>query len=286
MDLFSERQGLKSKRNIMQIKSVDLPLKNGLWNVLTICCWNKAKDYRVLSNPENKEINHLCQMLWIHYFNIPLDTMESIWQPVYKKLRDYFFDCKWYEVYDFIEFIAANLLYEKDKSLFINSCNHFLELEYSGYRFISGKITQISSEEEIVEVENAIQSSTPLKPVHEHLKTSLELFADRRQPDYRNSVKEAISAVEALCRQITRDEKATLGQALKQIEKQGKVNLHSALKEAFSNLYGYTSDAEGIRHALLNESSLEFEDAKFMLVSCCAFTNYLISKSSKAGINL
>ncbi len=39
------------------------------------------------------------------------------------------------------------------------------------------------------------------------------------------------------------------------------------------------------RHALLDESDLDFEDAKFMLVSCSAFTNYLKGKVIKAGID-
>jgi len=60
-----------------------------------------------------------------------------------------------------------------------------------------------------------------------------------------------------------------------------------SLKRAFDSLYGYTSSAEGIRHALLDDkSTLSFEDAKFMLVSCSAFVNYLISKTEKAGIKL
>ena len=109
-------------------------------------------------------------------------------------------------------------------------------------------------------------------------------MANRKSPDYRNSIKEAISAVEAICNLITGEKRATLGQALKRIEE--KVSLHPALKNAFSNLYGYTSDAEGIRHALLDEPNLGFEEAKFMLVSCSAFINYLISKASKAGIKI
>ena len=125
---------------------------------------------------------------------------------------------------------------------------------------------------------------TPLKPVRVHLEKSLELLSDRKSPDYRNSIKESISAVEAICRLITKDKKATLGQALKEVET--KVGLHGALKNAFSNLYGYTSSADGIRHALLDEPKLSFEDAKFMLVSCSAFINYLISKAEKAKIKL
>jgi len=100
-------------------------------------------------------------------------------------------------------------------------------------------------------------------------------------PNYRNPIKESISAVESLCNLIT-GRKDTLGDALKKLE--AKVVIHPALKKGFSSIYGYTSDADGIRHGLLEETNLDFEDAKFMLVSCSAFVNYLIAKSQKAGI--
>jgi hypothetical protein len=75
-----------------------------------------------------------------------------------------------------------------------------------------------------------------------------------------------------------------LSPALDAIE--AKTTLHSALKEAFKKLYGYTSDAQEIRHALTDEPNLDIEDAKFMLVSCSAFVNYLVVKAQKAGIAL
>jgi hypothetical protein len=149
---------------------------------------------------------------------------------------------------------------------------------------VGRNVTQITSDEEIGEIEQALDAPKGLKPVRTHLRRALELMSDRESPDYRNSVKESISAVEAICNLIAGDTKATLGQALKEIEK--IVALHPSLRSAFDKLYGYTSDAEGIRHALLEEPNLSFEDAKFMLVSCSAFVNYLVTKSSKAGIKL
>jgi len=112
--------------------------------------------------------------------------------------------------------------------------------------------------------------------VQQHLNQSLKLMSDRPNPDYRNSIKESISAVESICKIVTQDEKTTLGQALKIIE--NKYGLHEALKKSLSQLYGYTSDADGIRHAMLEESNLSYIDAKFMLVACTNFINYLIEK--------
>ena len=124
-----------------------------------------------------------------------------------------------------------------------------------------------------------------LKPVTAHIRNALNLLSNKTCPDYRNSVKESISAVEAACQLITNDKGTTLGKALNKIEN-NIGSFHPALKQAFEKLYGYTSDADGIRHALLEESKLGFEDAKFMLVACSGFTNFLVSKSIKAGNNL
>jgi hypothetical protein len=141
-----------------------------------------------------------------------------------------------FEVYDFIEFIANNYPNENTNNEFTKACNSVLEAELSAYRFVGNQIIQITSEEEISEIEEALE--TPLKPVKAHLKKSLELLSDRKSPDYRNSIKESASAVEAICRLITKDKKTTLGQALKEVET--KVGLHGALKNAFSNLYADT----------------------------------------------
>ena len=72
--------------------------------------------------------------------------------------------------------------------------------------------------------------------------------------------------------------------ALKQLKK--RLGLHGALEKAFSSMYGYSSDADGIRHALMDEPNLAFEDAKFMLVACAAFGNYLKTKAARAGAKI
>jgi hypothetical protein len=284
MKSFSERKGLKPIKNVIQIDSMDKELRNGLWNALTIFYWNRIQanvygDW-YLANDRNVEI--LFKRLWHNYFKRRLDTLSIHWPEPLDNVRGSFFSCEWNEVYDFVEFVANNYPDESTNKKFMDSCNVVLGREVSGYRFVGGKITPTTSEEEIGEIEDALGNAP--KPVNIHLKTALDLLADRKSPNYRNSIKESISAVEAVCKLITSDSKATLDQALKKIEQ--PVGMHPALKKAFTNLYGYTSDAQGIRHALMGESELYFEDAKFMLVSCSAFINYLKTKASKAGIKL
>jgi len=279
--LFSQRIGIKPVNKTMQVDSMSSDLRNSLWNALTISYWETM---RATFTSRDSKIDTLVRRLWVHYFKEPVDTHKGIWQLAYQAIRDYFFGCEWFEVYDFMEFVALNYPDASVNHKFIQRCNSVLEQELSAHRFVAGKIAQITSETEIAEIEDALHTGELPSAVKTHLKAALSLLADRKSPDYRNSIKESISAVEAMCRLITGNVRATLGEALKEIEK--NVGLHPALKAAFSKLYGWTNDAEGIRHALLDESNLSFEDAKFMLVSCSAFTNYLNSKSSKAGIKL
>jgi hypothetical protein len=86
-----------------------------------------------------------------------------------------------------------------------------------------------------------------------------------------------------MCKIITGDEKATLNTALKKLEDAG-VSLHITFRQALDKLYAYCGAADGIRHALLQDSAVDFDDAKYMLVSCSAFVNYLAAKATKAGL--
>lgn len=289
MKLFSQRKGLKPIRSAIQVDSMDKSLRNRLWNALTICYWDTAGPW--LTDQDNNKINTLCHALWHLYFGKTVDVIEESWRITLDEIRDYFFTCKWNEVYDFIEFVATHYPqessgYKKLNNIFMDSCNSVLKQDLSAYRFVDGKIVQITSEEEINEIEKALDIPTPLKPVKKHLTKALNLLADRKKPDYGNSIKESILAVEAICGLITKNHKATLGQALKEIDKTNTIVIHPALKKAFGNLYGYTSDADGIRHALLEKTDLDIEDATFMLVSVSAFINYLRSKLSKADIKV
>src|SRR6185503_4103864 len=94
-------------------------------------------------------------------------------------------------------------------------CNLAMERENAGYRIVGRQITPITNQAEMAAVETAYQSG--LAGVNIHIKRAIELLSDRKSPDYRNAIKEAVSAVESACRVVSNDEKATLGEALKSI---------------------------------------------------------------------
>lgn len=278
---FSEKYGYTKVRDVIQLESMDLPLRNLLWNVLTVEIWKSVQiqpyEYGAyLSKDGNENILLLCQKIWIWHFKKTIDDLSDEWEEVLAEIKKYFFNCHWYDVYDFIEFIFEHYKNSNFKKSFPSSCNNVLQTELAAYRFVDGVITKITDNTEISEIEAAIDSK--VQPVQIHLQRALELLSSRDSPDYRNSIKESISAVESLAQKITGDEKATLGSLLPKLEKNHK--LHPALNKAYSNLYGYTSNDTGIRHALSDTETIQFEDAKYFLVICSAFINYITAKNA------
>jgi hypothetical protein len=179
-------------------------------------------------------------------------------------------------VYDFIEFVQNNFELRGFQDTFATACNNVLQREMSAYRVVAGRVTRVTEEEQIAEIEKAALSEK--EGVRLHIQRSLDLLSSRTNPDYRNSIKESISAVESVVSSSLGDERGTLGQLLKKLD-----DIHPALKSGFSSLYGYTSDEGGIRHALLESDSVTYEEAMFFLVSCSAFVNYVQSTVGKVA---
>jgi len=281
---FSQRYGFKPVKQIVQISEMDSDLKNGLWNVLSLLYWNELDKTTWTYNmpPSHKG---LLTRLWFSFFKEPLDSLDNHWPTTRTALSRWYSKAKWDACYDFVEFIVQNGPQEWQTDA-TTLCNSVLEREISGYRFVGLEIAPITDAGEIGTIETAMSGATRCKGARVHVRNALEKVSDRKSPDFRNSIKESISAVEAIAQSITGDKSATLGKALDAIEQKTRIKLHGALKSGYDKIYGYASDAHGIRHAMLEESSLDFEDAYYMLVSCSAFVNYLVAKAQKAGIAL
>ena len=281
---FSQRIGRAPRSKLVQREAIDIELKNSLWSVAAFLYWDSFRGpqdrYGDLTNEvRESSLWPMVFKMWLFHFKLPVDTIDKYWEQCLTRIRSYFFKADWYEVFDFLEFCRDHGP-EASREDFEKSCNTFLERENSAYRFVEGKVSEITSQAEIDAVESAIGGAAAYPGVTVHLERALQHLSSRTNPDYRNSIKESISAVESLAKRISGEEHATLGQALKELEKTH--SLHPALKNAFSSLYGYTSDASGIRHALMEEHTLEQADARLMLVCCSAFINYVIDTVNRS----
>lgn len=278
MVLFSERYGYKKVRDAFQHESIDDDLKITLWNIIYSKLINDT--YDLYGHSESYKV--LYQYLWERFFHKKTNHFYSPDFPSFLE-RWFFSGIQWYEIYDLLQTIAHVLkLQNRAYSSFTDKINYELVCYSASYRFIDSKIIEINSEEEMNEVETAINST--LEEVNEHLQNSLNLLSNRENPDYRNSIKESIGAIECICRKITGQ--SDLGKALAHLVEKG-IKLNTRLQTGMSNFYQYTNDKNGIRHSIMDmDEEVNMEEARFMLVTCSAFVNYLLEKVNKLKIDL
>lgn len=273
---FSDRIGVTKVPDVLQIDGVSAALRNSLWNYLLKTIFVGDSVYHI------KPAKIICE----RHFKLPIDTLPLNDWKNQTWLRNYFFQesFQWYQIYNLIEFIADNcneMRYHLDPNIFKSEVNQILTEELAGYRFIGGTLAPISSPEEISSITSALVAAQEkeLYGTQKHIETALALMARKPAPDYRNSIKESISSIESLAKQLTGEAGGGLEKALSKLD--SVVHFHGAFKAGLLSLYGYTSDENGIRHAILEEADIGFDEAKFMLITCSALANFIISKAAK-----
>lgn len=250
-------------------------LRNSLWNIINKLFKNKTSKEPYDDSRWTKPYNEIAVDCFEKFFKLIIDEISSQADEQIKLIKKEFLKMESSRIYEFLEFLANDFDKYKIEINFRKDCDKVLNRENSGYLFVGKKITKISSKSEIQSLEDA--QKTPYKIVNQHIEAALGYLSDESTDDYRNSIKESISAVEALVGIIQEDPKKTLSELLKQ----KKLNIHPALRTGLLKIYSYTSDADGIRHALTEDSQkLTHSDALFMAVVCSAFVNYIMQKQA------
>lgn len=286
---FSDRSGIIHFRDVIQTTEFDdisrVALCNCiydfLYNTFTIRYHSSCALFP--ESPSSFEVSFCKDMIRNifhgydenHYFD------DYSWKNIYSNIKEVITSAPYNEVLDIIEYVCNFLENRSGAGTIYQNFNNIFEQECIGYRFVSKQIVPITDKIETEEVENAFQ--IPFDGARAQLQKALGFLSDREHPDYKNCVKESISAVESVCKVISGNEKAALKDALNSLIANG-MNIHGSLKSAILALYGYASDEGGIRHAERKiESTVTFEEAKFMMVTCSAIVNYLVAEYGKHG---
>lgn len=278
---FSDRMGITTPSKLIQLGSMNDALNNKLWNLLHSYFFKPIEEEYYFVNLSISSKSFIFSLNHIFFKKRADQNPENSSTIVYQISKWYFQEAQWFQKYNFLEFCSNQIDDFVDKEKFESASNKILENEVSGYRFINGEIAPIINKNEIESIENAIQNAdkNSLVGVKTHLENSLKKLSNKPNPDYANSVKESISAVESICKSISGEKGADLTKALQKIK--DSIGMHPAFSDALKKLYAYTSDEGGVRHGLMDESNLDQEDAVFMLVTCSAFINYMIVKNDK-----
>lgn len=279
MALFSERYGYVKVSDVIIRERITPEIQNAICS-----CYDRLDNIMREQTYDSDSYIQLEKYLWVFFLN--KREKEFYTYNGYHIVATHFIESEdeWYKKLDIIEATIKYLYaYERNPmhhpivDEFTRQLNFEFERHKFAYRVIQKEVVEITSENEIAAIETALQTTS--NNIRLHLNKALELYSLRPTGDYRNAIKESISAVEAYCREKTNEE--TLGKALNKMEAQG-ITIPKMLKVAFEKLYAYTNQPDtGIRHALMDDDGKytpSSEEALFMIVSCSSFLNYLKAK--------
>ncbi len=289
---FSQRHDYAPLPKPMQHEELSDALRREIWNetrklLLSLSSYNPMRHPYFTKN-EARFIERVLGKLW----QKPEDEIDTHYETVWQYFKELILKNDFNVVLDLIEYIANDSEYgaafDSNGAAFADhiresfekcAAAYYLDMSRHPYQFIpcSNQAQGKATREAIETI-----SAGGMEGAAEHLR---QAAAHINAGQFAASVGNSIHAVESVARQIDpNDPKSkTLGPALNALEKAGLIK-HPALKEAFSKLYGYTSDEQGIRHALLDKDSpdVELDEAMFMFGACASFAAYLVNKHQKA----
>lgn len=277
---FSDRNNIDSIPKEMQIDDLDERSRKSiynLWSEIYVECRNaciyERGNWDEVTNP-----------IYTKLYNQTLGPLKSIKEnALIAIIENTILNDKYNKIFDLLEYTTKlfEIVIAYDtrvlrRDSYYKRYNNLFESEYIGYRFIDEIIVPITDPIEVQSIKQAFSDS--YNKVREHLSKANRFLSDRDNPDYENSIKESISALEALAQIITKTNgaQATFGKMSEKLVEQGVIT--SGMKAAFSALYGIASNCRGVRHSGNNGDEVSFEEAKYNLVISTAFVNYVISK--------
>jgi hypothetical protein len=289
VDRFSIREGCADPHNILLFQKMTKQLINKIWN-----CIYQLYLFDSKNNNNFTGFNHrldsdftikkrLYYDIWAYFLAFQIDqrpySIEEVDEEIKKAVN-----AKWYRIYELVEFIIEREMKNSLTDNFIIKLNQILEEEHSAYRFSNQIFTSIINENEIESVSNAL--NTFFSPSQEFIKKAFIEFSNLKNPDYPNTIKDSLCAVESLCKIIANNGAKTLPDTLPILKNEANIELHPSLAKSLDSLYGYRNVKSGVSHGGTVQSNEGFEEAKFFLITCSEWINYLTEKAIKKGIEL
>ncbi len=220
---------------------------------------------------------------YVHILYQMADEFDAKYRVQHAMVKVIFTDADYVGIFSFVQFV---LRHPRCPFALDEEVKRVLKRARAAYTVLDrDTIFPIATPEEGKAIEKAFADldAHELNGARAHLRAAGELI---NKGDFAGSVRESIHAVEAVARVLDPKASSGLAPALAALEKKGAI--HGGLKAGFGSIYGYTSDAKGVRHSLVDEpkATVDQHDAVFMLGACASFTTYLIGKATDAGISL
>ena len=284
---FSQREGKVSLPEPMRLEYIPRRFRQFVWKSIEEEI-SRLTDYTF--DPDDPSyhyrVSDFHEITDSYHFDIlekPHDEIRYDIQENSKFVRDNIWNGTYHEVLTLIEYIlrderCSENLYKNLVDAFDTTPTAYLVADKGGLPTVIPRPSSEAGEATKQAIETIHEggmdgAATHLRQAAEHINAG----------QYADSIADSINAVESVARIIDPKASRTLGPALTSLANTGVIK-HLALKEAFSTLYGYTKDEQGISHALLEKDSSDvgLDEAMFMFGACASFAAYLTNKHRQA----
>lgn len=212
----------------------------------------------------------------------------------------------WAKLYDFCERLHSHLANEiswedsygnyivrlarSDAKEFISAELQRLFLEEGlAYEFSEGVVRRRGRKHtvELTTKSQVVLSDPKLLGARRHYEKALQFFRHPSKPDYENSVKEAVCAVEAAAKSLFPIAKSsTLGDFIKWLSNTSDIEVPKALMQTLSGIYGFRNGGDGIAHGGANGGRATVEVAEYILAVCASQIIYLVDLTNGLEIDV
>ena len=259
MDTFSKRNGYVVEEGL-KIDRLTREDRNRIWNF-----WKglpfQPDSYTVVVDSLGREVD-----------SSQIRNIETIRHSILEESNP------WYEVYDILEYTFDAYVAERSGDTgesFEEKLNGLLAEINSGYRMLNGRFVKVFNQAQEDSIENA--QRIKLGNAGYGIRKALNLYSDRQNPDYHNAIKEAISAVEELCKNYTKRKSSTLGDAIKALRTE-RTDIDEKILNALEDLYAFSNKMKGVRHNTAQVGVDLQSEARMYISICSTIMEYLQEK--------
>lgn len=209
--------------------------------------------------------------------------------------QSYVQDIEWDKAYDFCERLYSHLAsavvqewnndYEEITSragvqaYIAEELQRIFAEESLAFEFSDGKVVR-RGRKHTVEVTTRAQvvlGDPKLVGARKHYEKAMAFFRHPSKPDYENSVKEAVCAVEAAGKALFPSAKAaTLGDLARWFSGSGDIAIPKALVQTVTGIYGYRNGGDGVGHGGSSGGVATVEVAEYVLAVTASQIIYFV----------
>jgi len=195
MPLFSRRNNILPEPAPDKPGQISNRLRTLLWNDFDTACRDFYRVDRYTGLSVEPPFSIFLQYVWSEDWAQPADEYPGL-EKMMTHLKKGFLEGVWYFAFDILESaFFAQSHGGFDLTSLRESVSRRLDQESSAYMLFGDNFVERMNESEVESVASALVSDDDA--VRIHFGEALKKLSERQNPDYRNSIKESISAVES-----------------------------------------------------------------------------------------